>query len=140
MTDKSTVNHDDQKNVNATIDEEVEAIADSDVERYFGLLAEDALFLPPGLPSMRGDDLRAWLREFLEEWAIEWLAFRHNETEVAGDLAFHRYSYSWRVTRKTGGELTVAHGKGLHILRRDEDGSWKIARKVWNARPTPHTL
>jgi ketosteroid isomerase-like protein len=140
VTDTSEPNQAEQKRVNATIDEEVAAIEDSDIEHYFKLLSDDALFLPPGLPSMRGDDLRAWLREFLEEWSIEWLAFRHNETEVANDLAFHRYSYSWRVTRKTGGELTVAHGKGLHILRHSADGSWKIARKVWNGRPTPHTL
>ena len=78
--------------------------------------------------------------EDLEQWRIEWLAFRHDETEVSGDLAFHRFSYSWRLEPKSGGQLQVAHGKGLHILRRCDDGNWKIAREVRNDRPTPITI
>jgi ketosteroid isomerase-like protein len=132
--------HQEKQRVESAVDAEVNAIADDDIDGYLAVLAEDALFLPPGLPSLSGEKLRAWLREFLEGWRIEWLGFHHNETEVAGDLAFHRYSYSWRLEPKTGGELQVAHGKGLHILRRAKDGSWKIAREVWNMRPTPNTI
>jgi ketosteroid isomerase-like protein len=130
---------DDQetKLVNNTIDSEVAAIEGDDIECYLSLLTDDALFLPPELPSMGGDVLRDWLRDFLEQWRVEWLAFHHDETEVYGDLAFHRFSYSWRLEPKGGGELQVAHGKGLHVLRKGGDGSWKIAREVWNARPTP---
>jgi ketosteroid isomerase-like protein len=130
----------EKKLVDDAIDAEVAAIADDDIERYLALLTEDALFLPPGLPSMEGDALRDWLREFLEEWRVEWLGFRHDETEVCGDLAFHRYSYSWRLEPKTGGQLQVAHGKGLHVLRRSADGGWKIAREIWNGRPTPNSI
>jgi len=129
----------EKQRVDSAIDAEVAAIADDDIEGYLALLTEDALFLPPGLPSIGGEELRAWLREFLEQWRIEWLAFRHNETEVAGDLAFHRFSYSWRLEPKSGGPLRVSHRKGLLILRRSADGDWKIARKTWNSRPTPTT-
>ena len=65
---------------------------------------------------------------------------QHDETEAVGDLAFHRFSYSWRLEPKSGGQLQVSHGKGLHILRRYGDGNWKIAREAWNDRPTPNTL
>ena len=126
--------------IESVIDAEVEAMADDDIERYLPLLSQDALFLPPGLPSIGGAELHAWLREFLGEWRVEWLAFKHNETEAVGDLAFHRFSYSWRLEPKSGGQLQVSHGKGLHILRRSVDGDWKIARETWNARPTPNTI
>jgi len=126
--------------IESVIDAEVESMADDEIERYLTLLAEDALFLPPDLPSIGGEELHAWLREFLDEWRIEWLGYRHNETEIRGDLAFHRFSYSWRLEPKRGGQLQVSHGKGLHILRRDGDGDWKIARETWNARPTPNTI
>ena len=139
MDDKVETQQERQR-VNGVIDAEVAAIADDDIESYLALLTEDALFLPPGLPSIGGEELHAWLHEFLEQWRVEWLAFKHNETEVAGDLAFHRFSYSWRLEPKSGGELRVSHGKGLHILRRSADGDWKIARETWNDRPTPNTI
>jgi ketosteroid isomerase-like protein len=130
----------ERQRIESVIDAELESMADDEIERYLTLLAEDALFLPPDLPSIGGEELHAWLREFLGEWRIEWLGYRHNETEIRGDLAFHRFSYSWRLEPKRGGQLQVSHGKGLHILRRNSDGDWKIARETWNARPTPNTI
>lgn len=140
MTEMIEVDQQERQRVESAIEAEVTAIADDDIDGYLAVLAEDAVFLPPGLASMGGEELRAWLREFLEQWRVEWLGFRHDETEISGDLAFHRYSYSWRLEPKSGGRLQVAHGKGLHILRRGEDGSWKIAREAWNDRPTPNTI
>lgn len=130
----------EKQRVNSVIDAELAAMADDDIESYLALLTEDALFLPPGLPSIGGEELHAWLSEFLGQWRVEWLGFHHNETEVAGNLAFHRFSYSWRLEPKSGGQLQVSHGKGLHILRRCAGGDWKIARETWNDRPTPHTI
>ena len=129
-----------RQRIESVIDAEVESIADDEIDRLLTLLAEDALFLPPDLPSIGGEELHAWLGEFLAQWRIEWLGYRHNETEIRGDLAFHRFSYSWRLEPKSGGQLQVSHGKGLHILRRGDDGEWKIARETWNARPTPNTI
>lgn len=139
MVDKAEDQQERQR-IESVIDAELESMADDEIERYLPLLAEDALFLPPDLPSIGGEELHAWLREFLGEWRIEWLGYRHNETEIRGDLAFHRFSYSWRLEPKRGGQLQVSHGKGLHILRREGDGDWKIARETWNARPTPNTI
>ncbi len=139
MAEKREAEQEKQR-IESAIDAEVEAIAEDDIDSYLPLLSEDARFLPPGLPSLGGEELRAWLREYLDEWRVEWLAYHHNETEAVGDLAFHRYSYSWRLEPKRGGQLQVSHGKGLHILRRSADGEWKIAREAWNDRPTPNTI
>lgn len=130
----------ERKLIESAIGEEISAVEDADIDRYLAVLTDDALFLPPGLPSIGGEKLRTWLREFLDQWNVEWLGFHHNEIEIAGDIAFHRYSYSWRLEPKGGGELQVAHGKGLHILRRDPRSGWKIAREIWNDRPTPNNV
>jgi ketosteroid isomerase-like protein len=140
VADMTDAEQQEIQRITETVDAEVAAIADDDIDSYLTLLSEDALFLPPGLPSIGGEELHTWLREFLEQWRIEWLAYNHNETEAGAVFAFHRFSYSWRLEPKGGGELRVSHGKGLHILRRSADDSWKIARKVWNDRPTPNTL
>jgi ketosteroid isomerase-like protein len=140
VAERTEADQQEKQRVESTFDAEVAAIEDDDIEGYLAVLAEDALFLPPGLPSMGGEELRASLREFLEQWRVEWLGFRHDETEISGELAFHRFSYSWRLEPKSGGQLQVAHGKGLHILRRCDDGNWRIAREVRNDRPTPNTI
>lgn len=108
-----------------------------DMRRYLAILADDAVFMPPNSAAKSGDELRAWLREFVEGFKTEWLAFAHGETIVAGDFAFHDYTYSMRYTPRAGGEPGIGHGKGLHILRRQPDGSWKLVRNIWNARPAP---
>jgi ketosteroid isomerase-like protein len=131
---------DELQKVGGTIAEEVAAIEDDDIERYLALLADDAVFLPPKLGSLAGEELCGWLSDFLGQWRVEWLAYKHEEMEIYGDLAFHRYTFSWRLEPKNGGEFRVSHRKGLHILRRSGDGDWKIAREVWNGRPTPITI
>lgn len=140
MAEKSEADLQEIKRVESVTDAEVRAIEDDDIDAYLAVLTDDAHFLPPKHVSIGGDELKVFLHEFLEQWRVEWLAFRHDESEVSGDLAFHRFSFSWRLEPKKGGRLEVSHGKGLHILRRCDDGSWKIARKVWNSRPTPITI
>jgi ketosteroid isomerase-like protein len=125
----------DAKRVLDVIDEEVNAVSTGDAQAYLAILADDAVFMPPNQTSKAGDELRIWLREFLEEFSVKWLKFEHLDTETAGDLAYHTYAFSWRVTPKVGGEPTVAQGKGMHVLRRQADGAWKVVREIWNASP-----
>ncbi len=133
MTSTSSENNLPQ--VIAAADEEAAAIRTGDAERYFAILTEDAVFMPPNLMPKTGDDLRQWLREFLNTVTVEYLSSRDGQTEIAGDLAYHEYSCSWRVTPKAGGPPSVAHFKGLHILRRLPGGSWKLSRNIWNVNP-----
>ena len=123
------------KEVLAVADGEMTAMSTGDTGYYFGLLAEDAVFMPPNTTSLRGEELRAWLKDFLERFEVQWLASSHGETVVAGDLAWHEYTYEMKSIPRAGGEPVVGHGKGLHILRRHAGGSWKIFRNIWNAAP-----
>jgi len=127
----------DRQNISALINQEVNAVSAGDVETYHALLTDDAVFMPPNSPAKTGEELRHWLRDFLECFTVEWMEFIHGNIEVTGDLAFHEYTYKWRVTPKEGGKTNVSGGKGIHIVRRQRDGSWKIAREIWNANPMP---
>jgi uncharacterized protein (TIGR02246 family) len=125
----------DTQRVLDVVAQEVEAAGTGDVERYFAILADDAVFMAPNQPPRSGEELRDWLREFLEGFRVEWLRFEHVDAEIDRDLAYHTYAYRWRVTPRAGGEPTVSQGKGLHVLRRQKDGGWKVIREIWNASP-----
>jgi ketosteroid isomerase-like protein len=121
----------------AVTEEEVHAISAGDIDRYLAILTENATFMPPNLPPRRGDELRQWLRDFLERFTVEYLEFVHGETVVVGNLAYHEFTCSWKTTPRSGGPPAVAHFKGMHILRKDPNGAWKLARGIWNSSPAP---
>jgi len=127
----------DRKAVFATADQEVQACARSDVAAYFAVLAEDAVYLAPNTAPKKGQELRRWLQEFLEGFRIEWVEYTHGDSEIRGRLAYHDYSYAWRVSPRSGPDGPVTRGKGLLVLRKESDGAWKIVRNVWNANPAP---
>jgi ketosteroid isomerase-like protein len=114
---------------------EKEAVAVGDAAGYLAVLSSDAVFMPPGSVSKSGGELRTWLAEFVRDWRIEWLNFASTEVAAVGDLAYHTYAYTWRATPRSGGDGRMSSGKGLHVLRRQRDGSWRIAREIWNSVP-----
>jgi ketosteroid isomerase-like protein len=118
-------------------EEEVRAVEAGDIDAYFSLLSPDAAFMPQSATVKAGDELRAWLRDFLEHFTIKYRQFTHGETIVRDDLACHTYACSWIATPKSGGEAKLAFFKGMHVLRRQVDGSWRIARSIWNTDPAP---
>ena len=59
------------------------------------------------------------------------------EIEVGGDWAFLRGTYTLTATPKAGGERLEDVGKHLFILKRQPDGSWKIARLIANSDQLP---
>ena len=50
-----------------------------------------------------------------------------------GDVAIERYSGLFTVTPKAGGDAVAENIKGIHVYRRQADGSWKMTHDVWNS-------
>ncbi len=124
------------KTVVAAVEQERAAVAASDLGEYLAILTGDAVFMPPNCSAKSGEELRAWLGSFLRDFQVKWLSFASTEVMVVADLAYHTFVYTWRVTPRAEGESRVSSGKGLHILRRQPDGAWKISREIWNSVPS----
>jgi ketosteroid isomerase-like protein len=109
---------DSDEDLNAVLEvakAEPAAVGAGDVERHLSLLADPAIYMPPGGPAREGRALRDWLADFDRSSTIEWLSCTHGETRVSGDLAFHDYAYEWRVTSKADGKSVTGHGRaGVH--------------------------
>lgn len=120
----------------AVAKQEPEVMSVGDIDAWLSILADDAVYMPPNSESREGENLRGWLGDFLRSSSIEWLEYVDGHTGVSGDLAFHDYFYEWRVTPKKGGDTIAGRGKGIQILWRQPDGSWKIVRNIWNSNPS----
>lgn len=127
----------DCQRVFAVTEEERAAIEAGDIDRYLALLSDDAVFMPQNASAKTGDELRQWLRDFLERITIKYLKFAHGETIIRDDLACHAYTCRWTAVPKSGGEPTSMSFKGMHVLRRQLGGSWRISRSIWNTDPAP---
>jgi len=118
--------------------EEAAAVA-GNVDDFAALFADDAMALQPNGPQVAGADaIREWIEEFMEASTIEFNRYDTEEVLVSGDLAVERYSVEWILTPKAGGDPVTESVKGVHVMERQADGSWKIVYDVWNSdEPIP---
>jgi ketosteroid isomerase-like protein len=113
--------------------EYVDAFNRQDIRTMSGYVAPDIDAMAPGRAAIRGIDaqLQFWHEGFAA--AISLLVVLPEALELIGDIAVERHRWVLdSVTRRDG---TPIHdeGKGMWIWRKQTDGSWKVARSIWNS-------
>ena len=97
-----------------------------------GLYTDDTIWMPPGEAPLRGKDaLRAWVEPIWNDYTVVELSMPSEEIVVIDDWAYERHFEILEIY-EVGGEPMRYYLKGVRIFRRGEDGSWKIARYIWN--------
>jgi uncharacterized protein (TIGR02246 family) len=110
------------------------AIIAGDTERYLTLITDDAVLMPPNGPAVSGRNaIGSWNRAMSSQVRIQDYASRDEEIVVAGDWAFRRATVNWTLTPTAGGLPVRDVGKFIIIYRRQQDGSWKVARDIWSS-------
>ena len=109
-----------------------EAVKAKDVERLMSLLADDIVMMHPNRPAIIGlaanrADLTAAFEKFQVDQSV-----LSDEIVVAGEWAFDRSRATTTLTPVAGGAPVTARSKAITMLRRQTDGSWKIARVIGN--------
>jgi len=116
-----------QKDVEATLSGDPMALAD--------LFTDDAVLLEPGSPAVVGKS--AILKKNEEEKAAhpnsKVLSYRPEikSLEVVNSWAFEWTHFDASIQESAGSDMSF-RGKGLRVLKREPDGSWKFARVMWN--------
>lgn len=59
--------------------------------------------------------------------------FTESEVAASGDLAIERVAFAWTLQPVAGGPPITEIGKGLHVYRRQTDGTWKLIMDAWSA-------
>jgi len=109
----------------------VSAHNDADADRLMALFTSDAVLMPTDEPTLTGATaIGEHYQEFFDQTPSE-ISLRPVETRVAGDWAFERIEMTVTLPGG-GGEVLQAQMKHLWILQRQGDGSWKIARAIYN--------
>lgn len=110
-----------------------QAFESGDVEQIMPLVTDDFVALTPDKPPLVGREaVRKEIEADLNAMKVLKLQFNHEEVVIEGDLA-----YAWGMSI---GEVIVGqeeesieiNGKYLWIVRRQDDGSWKLARDSAN--------
>jgi ketosteroid isomerase-like protein len=94
------------------------------------LYTEDAIELPPNQAAVEG---KAAIQSWMEAFPL-FSNFQVQSLEIGGqgDLAYDRGTYSMTMT-PPGAAPIEDRGKYLTICRKQADGSWKIARLIYNS-------
>lgn len=116
----------------ASLIEAVEAANNAgDVEAWVALFAEDAVYMPPGVPAVttRPELVEIARAGFMNDAAIE---IEPLEIHVLGDWAFARSNVGGTITLDGSGAVVTIDVKQLVIYHREAAG-WRIARLINNA-------
>jgi uncharacterized protein (TIGR02246 family) len=112
------------------------ATAAGDVDAILPLMAEDAVFLVPGGPPMRGRSaFEQGLRGVLASHRID-SSGDIQELQVSGDLAYCWNALEVRITPLAGGDPLERSGNALTVFRKQSNGSWVLFRDA-NLLPPP---
>ncbi|HSB10263.1 MAG TPA: DUF4440 domain-containing protein [Blastocatellia bacterium] len=126
----------DVEAINKLHQREVEASRKWDIDTLVSLWSDDVVMLPAGEPALIGKDAnRASIMRLRDESGNAQIAdyiLSFNEVKVAGDWAFEWGTYSGTVTPEGGGDSLRATGKVIRVLKKGADGTWRIARAMYN--------
>lgn len=123
--------------INAVREREISSFITGDVDALAALFTANCQIMPPNEAALAGrDEARAWAEGVSSQFTIDG-KYTSSEIDVTDDWAIERYTGVLQLTPKAGGDTVEEHIKGMHIYRRQEDGSWQIFYDVWNSDSPP---
>ena len=107
----------------------VDAMKAKDVPRLLSMLTADVVFLPPGFPAIRGKAaVEAMYTSFFPQFSSVDLVATIEEVQVSGPWAFAWGTELLTLVPGTGGDAIQVRSRGLSVLKREADGSWRFYR------------
>ena len=124
--------------INRVREAHIAALNSGNVEAWVALFTDDGVQMPPNAPANVGQEMiRSWSQAFLDTFRTEFRLLV-DEVRLTDDWAFERGTYTITLTLKAGGELLHDVGKYITIYQRQAEGTWGVARDIWNSNnPLP---
>ena len=132
----SRANPNDEPAIRQVLQRELAAARRNNPDSFAVVLSADATVKPPNEPPVTGPALQSWLKNMFANVTINQITYSDEQINVSGDMAVHYYGFDWTATLK-GGRGMQEKGHGVHVLRRQADGSWKVSYDTWSADSAP---
>lgn len=134
----ASLSDEDKASVKAVDEEWARAAKAGDGQAIAALYTTDAVLLPPGEPIVKGEAAKKYWVDFGNGYAGP-TELNTMTVEGAGDVATAIGTYKMTMTEKKPGAkpLPTDEGKYIEVLKRQPDGSWKIAYDIWNPNAPP---
>jgi len=129
----------DVAEINSLYEKYLLAANTDDLDLFISLWDENAIRLEPDQPPIYGkEQIRAFFEMSFGQFRGEIEIYGDTEIKVGEEWAYAFGTYKLNLVPKTGGAITHIDGKWMDILKRQDDGSWKIFRDMlnYNAPPT----
>lgn len=111
----------------------VRAVNSSDVEAVMAVWDPSGTLMPPGHPSVHGQQaIRAYFERLFQRRRFTF-EFAPSQVSLDGSTAVECLQYSASATSLDGVETHTDRGKGVHVYSRRSDGSWKLLMDIWNS-------
>lgn len=115
-------------------DEWSKSVESRDVEKVLFYYADDAVVMPPNIPTLTGKDaIRSLWRSMLESplFSGGWKATKVDVAQ-SGDLAYLSGNYEFKEQDAAGNPITDK-GKYLVVWKKQADGNWKCVANMFNS-------
>jgi ketosteroid isomerase-like protein len=115
----------------------VAAISRGDTGAMAKMIVKDFVAMPPDRPPIVGSEATmAYWSELFETHTLD-VSTSIGEVVADDDWAFVRATNQWKATPKADADPQEGHATYLHIFQKQPDGSWKVARDIWNSDQLP---
>lgn len=115
-------------------DEWSKAVGARDVEKTVSYYTDDAVVMPPNIPTLSGKEaIRTLWQSMLGSPATSG-GWKATKVEVAGsaDLAYVSGNYEFAEQDRSGNPI-VDKGKYLTVWKKQSDGGWKCVANMFNS-------
>lgn len=109
------------------------AVNASDADRCSAVWTADGVLMPPHHPSVQGHPaIVQYFRNLFSRSRFRF-AFTSSHIHIDGDTALERVTYTVTIWPADDAPPIEDVGKGVHVYRRQPDGSWKLTYDIWNS-------
>jgi len=127
-----TKQRDDRDQIRELYEATTHALGTGDIRTLANYYTNDAIQFPPNSPPLTGwANISASLERELSEIAFN-STLDVKEVVVEGDCAYAWGQFRGLILPKSRGAGSVTSGSFLDVLRRQSDGSWRIACSTWS--------
>lgn len=104
------------------------------LDGYVAHFTREGTFMPPkSMPVIGKPAVRSWMEAFGNHLTIQIDELVRDKIEVSGDLAYCRYHATGTYGIQSSGKVVAFDQKYLDVLKKQPDGTWKIAYHTWSS-------